>query len=209
MKFRPTLSLIALCFCVQVTLLPAQDASYVPRDEQLQAAFLQFPLLTQAANKKGQPEFQKLDAMEPVVINGVNYCGFRFKVPQRENAEDFVWAMIQPVNLTGWYILPETGAMTGFENYRYMPKTNYPATSRLLPLNGKTLIIQSLSGDSLKDEETYLIWWSLRGKPRPMSISFTFARLGKNGLNKLPPMEKALALVHAPKPQSDPDELTP
>jgi hypothetical protein len=99
--------------------------------------------------------------------------------------------------------------MTGFENYRYMPKTNYPATSRLLPSNGKTLIIQSLSGDSLKEGETYLIWWSLRGEPKPMSISFTFAPLGKSKLNKLPLMEKALGLIRPTKPQSDPDELIP
>ena len=199
MKTRKKLCLLALCVCAQVSWLPAQDegADWANRDKQLQAAFLQFPLLTPATNSDGQPEFQKLPAESPVVIDGADYYGFRFQVPRRTQAEDFVWATLQPQFLIGWYILPEKGTMHGFENYRYIAKTTYRSTSKLLPAPLRRLIIQSLDGDSLKDGETYLIWWSLRGRARQMFLSFAFAPLGPDGLGQLGPMEKALALVRA------------
>ena len=202
------LCLLALCVCAQVALLPAQDegADWARRDQQLQAAFLQFPLLTPATNSDGQPEFQKLPAESPVVIDGTDYYGFRFEVPRRTHAEDFVWATLQPQFLIGWYILPEKGTMDGFEAYRYIAKSTYRSTSKLLPAPLRRLIIQSLDGDSLKDGGTYLIWWSLRGRSRQMFLSFTFAPLGPDGLNEFGPMEKALALVRvngAPPPLPD------
>jgi hypothetical protein len=87
--------------------------------------------------------------------------------------------------------------MDGFENFRLMPKANYLSTSTLPPVNQRRLMVQSLAGDSLKDEETYLIWWTLRGRARQVYVSFAFAPLGPKGLNQVGPMEKALALVRA------------
>lgn len=197
----------AICVCMHVASLSAQISTGGRRDEQLQAAFRQFPLLSPATNSEGKPQFQTLHPGDPVVVKGVNYYGFRFKVPPRENGEDFVWAVIEPPTMIAWYILPETGVMNGFERYCHVPKTKYLQTSHLIPLNQRVLILQSLSGDYLKDGETYLIWWSLRGNPRPESLSFTFARLGQNGLDKLHPMEKALGLVPAAAPQTDRDDL--
>jgi len=210
MNLRPTLPLMALCVCATVASLPAQDSPGAGRDQQLQAAFLQFPFVTQATNSQGQPEFQKLDSMDPVVIEGAHYYGFRFKVPRRENAEDFVWATIPAPNLIAWYILPEKGEMDGFENFRLMPKANYLSTGTLPPVNQRRLMVQSLAGDSLKDQETYLIWWTLRGRPRQVFVSFAFAPLGPNGLNQVGPMEKALALVRASGiPSSNSDAESP
>lgn len=190
--------LITLCVCAQMTLLFAQDAPVGHRDQQLQAAFLQFPLLSEATNSEGQPEFQKV-AMDPMVIDGTNYYGFRFTVPPRENAEDFVWAFIDRPNLIAWYIVPERGTMDGFVEYCHVPRTTYLGTEDLRPLGAKRIIVQGLSGDSLKDGQTYLIWWSARGNPRPVSLKFTFAPLGSDKLNKIRPMEKALGLIRAPK----------
>jgi hypothetical protein len=199
MNFRRSFSLIAFCIFAQGTRLFAQDAPGPGRNQQLQDAFLQFPLLSQATNSEGQPEFQKLAAMDPVVIEGTNYYGFRFTVPPRENAEDFVWAFIERPNLIGWYIVPETGTMDGFVEYCHVPRTTYVGTDELFPLGAKRLIVQGLSGDSLKDGQTYLIWWSARGNPRPVSLMFTFAALGPDRLNKIRPMEKVLGLVRAAK----------
>jgi len=199
MSFRRCFGLIVLCLCVRVTWLSAQDAPVGGRDQQLQEAFLRFPLLSQATNSDGQPAFQQLAAMDPVVIDGTNYYGFRFTVPARQNAEDFVWAFIQRPNLISWYIVPETGTMDGFVEYCHVPRTTYLGTEGLRPLGAKRLIVQGLSGDSLKDGGTYLIWWSARGNPRPVSLVFTFATLGPDRLNKIRPMEKVLGLVRAPK----------
>lgn len=198
MNVRRCFSLIVFCVFAQVTWLSAQDAPAEVRDQKLQEAFLQFPLLSQATNSEGQPEFQKL-VMDPVVIDGTNYYGFRFTVPPRENAEDFVWAFIERPNLIAWYIVPETGTMDGFVEYCHVPRTTYVGMDELFPLGGKRLIVQGLSGDSLKDGGTYLIWWSSRGNPRPVSLAFTFAALGPDKLSKIRPMEKALGLVRAPK----------
>jgi hypothetical protein len=180
------------------------------RDEQLQAAFDQFPLATLRTNSEGRPQFQTLPDMDPVAIDGDNYYGFRFKVPQRTNAEDFVWAMIRPPNLTGWYIVPEKGAMPGFQYYRSMPITNYLNMSGLRPLNQEALILQSLAGTNFTDGQTCLLWWTRTGDSRPESVVFNFATLGPTNLNKVQPMEEALGLVRASNaPSSDLDEKSP
>jgi len=197
MKPIRILFLLALCVCAQVTSYAAQysEEEWANLLKQLRAGFQQFPLLTPATNSDGQPVFQKLPNETPVVIDGTNYYGFRFKVPSRKNAEDFVWATLQPQFLIGWQIIPEKGEMLGFAGYRYTAKTTYRSTSKLLPAPLRRLIVQSLDGDCLKDGETYLIWWSLSGRARQMYLSFTFAPLGPDGLNEFGPMEKALALV--------------
>jgi hypothetical protein len=197
MNFIQGLGLMVLCISAQATLLFAQDTPTANRTQQLQDAFLQFPLLSQTTNSQGQPEFQNLDMKVPVVIDGTNYYGFRFTVPARENGEDFVWAFIERPNLIAWYIAPETGTMDGFERYCHVPKTTYVGADKLVPLGAKRMILQGLSGDSLTDGQTYLIWWSARGNPRPVSLMFTFSPLGPEGLNKLRPTEKALGLVRA------------
>ena len=173
------------------------------RDEQLQKSFLQFPLLTSITDSNGQPAFQTLTLENPVVYAGQKYYGFRFKVPPRKNHEDFVWSFVQPEtpSFTDWYILPQTGIMEaipqpglgqGFMNYFYCPKNIYSRADDLLPLNGRRLILQSLSGDNLDDGQTYLIWFGFKGKnPAQISLAFTFANLQTN---KLDAIAKVLAL---------------
>jgi len=177
-----------------LTGLAAPDAQGAHRDEQLKAAFLQFPLLTPATNSDGQPEFQSLSLTDPIVINGFDYYGFRFTVPRRENGEDFAWVVVQPSGYFEWDILSEKGRMDGFKEYESAPKGDYLGTRRLLPLNQKKLILQSLSGTSLKDGETYLIWCNFDDKRETLSLAFTFARLESNGTNRPLALEKALGL---------------
>ena len=60
------------------------------RDEQLQASFLQFPLLMPASNAPVKLDFQSIALNKPIIIDGIDFCGFRFKVPKRTAKEDLV-----------------------------------------------------------------------------------------------------------------------
>ncbi|HEY1661357.1 MAG TPA: sigma-70 family RNA polymerase sigma factor [Verrucomicrobiae bacterium] len=151
------------------------------RDKQLQNSFSQFPLFALATNTEGQPAFQTLTLTNPVSISNSTYYGFRFQVPSRMNEEDFVWAFVQPESFSGWYIMPQTGIMGGFINYFYTPKNIYPAADGLFPLNGRRMILQSLSGENLEDGHTYLIWFNFtQNHPRRISVAFTFTNLQSN-----------------------------
>jgi len=187
-----------------VVLLDSAPAVGPTLRQQMQASFLQFPLLAPATDEQGKPKFQNFPVMKPMVFGTNLYYGFRFTVPKRDKAEDFVWGMIRPFGLAEWSIVRVKGGMHGFENFRYMAKTNYVNTARLLPQKQKQMILQSLSGESFIDGETYIIWWHLTKEPEPMSLVFTFAPLGPDGVhNQLPPMEKALGLVPATSAQGE------
>jgi len=158
------------------------------RDQQLQNSFLHFPLLTAVTNSAGRPAFETLTLTNPVLIGGKKYYGFRFNVPPRTNREDLVWSFVlpEPPSFTGWYILPQTGRMEGFENYFYIERNIFPDEDALTPSNGSRLILQSLSGDALENGQSYLIWFGFKGgNPAHVSLAFTFANLQTNGLNAI------------------------
>lgn len=162
------------------------------RDQQLQKSFSQFPLLTPAIDTNGQPAFQILALENSVEFAGKKYYGFRFTVPSRKSHEDFVMAFVQPEMIASWYVLPQSGNMEGFQDYFYRPKNVFPSADALLPLNGRRLILQSLSGNNLENNKTYLIWFTFNQKsPARMSVAFTFTNL-KN--DKLSDMEDVMAL---------------
>jgi|SRR5665213_3595776 len=195
-----------LCLLAALLVLPAvcfgDKASKVINSgehlrKKLQASFPQFPLLTLSTNDGGYPVFQRLDLYDNVRIDGVEFYGFRFKAPKRPAQEDLVWAFIEPVNLAGWYIVPQTGSMDGFENYRYERRIVYQGLSHLFPLQANTLIMQQLSGNSLEDDKEYLIWFAFKSKkPERMSVAFTFADLRSKKANNRAVMEQVLGLQH-------------
>jgi RNA polymerase sigma factor (sigma-70 family) len=163
-----------------------------PRDRRLQKAFLQFPLLPLVTNSAGKPEFQAWTLTNWVKFKGQTYYGFRFTVPPRKNHEDLVWAFVEPDSFTGWYILPQRGAMYGFINYFYCSKNTYPRADALLPKDGRSIIMQHLAGNCLRDGQTYLIWFGFqKGHPKRISLEFTFAGLKRN---KPKPLQKVLGL---------------
>ena len=154
------------------------------RDAQLQESFHHFPLLTPMTDHNGQPVFQTLALNNPVLIDGTKYYGVRFTVPYRKSSEDFVWSFVLPPPLSSWNILPQSGGMEGFQDCSYSAKNEFPSADALLPLNGRKLILQSLSGDALQDGKTYLIWFALRNHPAYISLAVTFANLRTNATQR-------------------------
>lgn len=179
------------------TQVPSRLTFAARRDVRLQEMFLHFPLLTPATNSAGQPAFETLALTNPVRIGGNEYFGFRFTVPRRTNNEDLVWAFVEPdsfSSFTGWYIVPQTGAMNGFVDYHYTSKNLYSAADALSPAGGRNLIFQSLSGDDLKDGQSYLIWLSFTKRhPKRMSLAFAFVNLKEDTRNSI---ATTLALDH-------------
>jgi len=167
------------------------------RDEQLQASFLRFPLLTPATNAPVKLDFHVIALNQPVIIDGIDFYGFRFKVPIRTAQEDLVWAFGSPSERHFWYIIPETGSMAGFEDFFRERRASYEGLDLLCPnpLKGNELVIQRLSGDSLEDEKYYLIWFAFGPqKPGRISVAFTFADLRSKKDHNRGVLERALGL---------------
>ncbi len=176
----------------------------------LQAAFGQFPMFRPATNASGALAFQTFPLNRPVEVNGRNYYGFRFTIPPRTNQEDFVWTFTGPQYWFHWYILPETGDMSGFVNFQERARTNYEGTEHLFPAAGKRIYLQHLSGKSIEDGKTYLIWFNFdKNKPGRLSLKYTFANLGTARKAELGTLEKALGLVRNKGPHSHPREEAP
>jgi hypothetical protein len=164
------------------------------RDEQLQAAFLEFPLLAPATNAPAKLDFHTLALDKPVVIDGMNFYGFRFKVPQRTAHEDLVWAFVEPGPRHYWYIVPQNGSMAGFEDFFREPRAAYEGLERLFPTAARQVVLQRLAGDALAEGQCYLIWFAFGPqKPGRISLAFTFAELPATKV-KRGAMEKALGL---------------
>ena len=165
------------------------------RDEQLQASFLRFPLLTPASNAPVKLDFQSIALNKPVIIDGISFYGFRFRVPKRTAQEDFVWAFIEPGPRHFWYILPQAGSMAGFVDFFREPRASYEDLDHLFPVKATKLVIQRLAGDSLEDDKYYLIWIAFGSqKPLRISLAFTFADLRSKKAPGRGALEKALGL---------------
>ncbi|MDB6029025.1 MAG: Lectin C-type domain protein [Verrucomicrobiales bacterium] len=213
MKPQALLWLMAFSFWADSSRLVAEDApadrsiptlsaiqsastdSDAHRTEQFQAAFLQFPLLNPSTNGVGEPTFQTITLTNPVAIDGTAYYGFRFQVPRREKHEDFVWTFAAPKDWIHWYIVPATGRMEGFKDFDERPRGNYMGAEILFPRGGKRFYLQNLSGTSIQDGETYLIWLKFDGqKPTHLSLTFSFTDMAKAGKNRFAAMEKLFGL---------------
>jgi hypothetical protein len=165
------------------------------RNDQLQAVFAQFPLLNPATNKQDKLTFQTLKLNEPLIIDGINFYGFRLKIPKRTNQEDFVWAFPEPKPRFFWFIIPRTGIMSGFHEFNREPMKSFKDLGSLFPVNANRLIIQGLSGDELEEGQEYLIWFAFaQQKPNQISLAFTFANSSTNSAPNLEMMENALGL---------------
>jgi RNA polymerase sigma factor (sigma-70 family) len=185
---------------------PDDSNSEQPVPAALQKAFDQFPLFTPATNADGQLDFQTLMLTNPVVVDRERIFGFQFKVPPRTNQEDLVWGFIQPGDLKEWDIAPQTGDMDGFVNYYSTSRGDYLREKPLLPMNANRLILQYLTGDNLKDGQTYLIWFGFGNyNARAMSLIFTFTNFDTSTQRPLVNFERLLELNQlASKPVVNP-----
>jgi hypothetical protein len=170
------------------------------RNDALQTAWMQFPLLSPMTNNDGLCHFQTLDLKKPVVsVDGVGLYGFRFKVPKRAAHGDFVWAFGSPKVRYNWFIISQTDTMAGFEDYFHQPRAAYEGLEHLLPTAGNEVVLQRLAGDELEDDKEYLIWFTFRTpKPMHMSVAFTFAEV-QSKKSRRGAIENALELKRKPK----------
>lgn len=193
--------LSALYFLGSVATLHAQDSSAAPdtdeqdRDTTLQQNFNHFPLFTPALTDDCHPDFQTLVLTNPVIVNRERIFGFRFTVPPRAHQEDLVWSFVQPGGFKDWYILPQTNDMDGFTNFYNASKGDYLGVKPLLPPHASRLVFQYLTGDNLKDGQTYLIWFGFGNfSPPAMSVMFTFTNFDTSTEHPLRTFEKLLSL---------------
>lgn len=164
------------------------------RDRQLQASFSQFPLLACSTNAPAKLDFHTIALEQPVVIDGVNFYGFRFRVPKRKAQEDLVWTFVEPGPRHFWYIVPQTGSMAGFEDFFREARSAYGDYYHLFPVQASKVVLQRLAASAFEDEHEYAIWFAFGAqKPLRISVALTFASLpsGKAGRGAL---EKALGL---------------
>jgi hypothetical protein len=194
MTLKNIAMLAAVCLCAGAPGLRAQDVSDADRNQQLQAVFQQFPLLAQATSGSGQPDYQNFEFKNPVMIGGDNYYGFRFTVPPRGSADDFILSFVWPCMIE-WNILPQKGELPDVNGFIEVRKSDYMGTNTLVPPGQRNMMLMSYPGENLRDGETYLVWLHPLRKPRPMSLAWNFAPLGAKGMNQKKPMEKALGLM--------------
>ncbi|HXF10411.1 MAG TPA: hypothetical protein VN625_06465 [Desulfuromonadaceae bacterium] len=193
-KWISTLTVAASLF-LPIAGAAAGSDDTVDQNVRLQESFSQFKHLD-STNHVGEPEFQNLKLDKAININGVDYFGFRFTVPERTNHQDFAWAFILPPGpgFAGWYIVPQNGKMDGFENYFHFRRTIYSNAGELLPLSGKLMVLQRLPGTALEDGKEYLIWFGFKSPRRPASISLEFKFADLPDVNDFKALEKVLGL---------------
>ena len=189
-------------------------------EDLLRPVFDKFPLLELTRDSAGKATFQTLDLtkQKPVVIKGDKFYGFRFRVPPRNNHENFAWAYMDPnlhSDFSGWYVMPKTGSFDnprsaesknvngneGFAYYYYEKRISLENVAKLLPADGKFIAIQPLSGESLKDGETYLIYFDFISEAtKNISITFAFTDVAANNFSdqNAADLETALNLKHVP-----------
>jgi hypothetical protein len=118
-----------------------------------------------ASPEPGKPLWHKLT----LNARGRKIDAVRFRVPEGE-PRGMAWAFIPPANLTGWYIIPVSGEMTGFQKFFR------PSAAKVLgakaPEGAKQVLLQSLSAAHLKPGGEYLLWFRFRDdKPAPLYVT--------------------------------------
>jgi hypothetical protein len=128
-------------------------------------------------------------------LEGVEFYGFRFKVPKRAAQEDLVWAFGQTKYALDWQVLARTGESPKFGDYFHEPRAAYPGVGpNLAPTLGDQVVLQHLPGKSLEDEKEYAIRFAFPGqKPLKASVAFAFGNLQGPEVTR-EAIEKALGL---------------
>ena len=117
------------------------------------------------AAEPGKPLWHKLT----LNARGKKIDAVRFRVPEGEK-RGMAWAFIPPANLTGWYILPTAGEMTGFKKF-FRPDARKVLGAKA-PEGAKQVYLQSLGAAHLKPGGEYLLWFRFRDdKPAPLYVT--------------------------------------
>jgi hypothetical protein len=150
----------------QTRMARAQDAASDQRDAFLQKNFTNFQSINFTPATNSETAIQRLKVnTHMVTFKGRRYAGFRFTVPEWIDGY-FEWAYFHLTNEQNknrrvraeWFILPEQGAMKGFETYDFKPLTTYPLLKKRFP-NSREAYRQTLKRERLKPGESYAIWF--------------------------------------------------
>jgi hypothetical protein len=118
-----------------------------------------------ASLEPGKPLWHKLT----LNARGRKLDAIRFRVPEGE-PRGMAWAFIPPANLSGWYIIPVSGEMTGFNKF-FRPNAAKVLGAKA-PEGAKQVLLQSLSAAHLKPGGEYLLWFRFRDeKPAPLYVT--------------------------------------
>jgi len=102
-------------------------------------------------------KFQIVDMRNSMVqMDGMRFCAFRFKTG--EKAHQLTWCFRKPPGLRRWYIIPQSGTMQGFNNFREFiireDKEGWGST-------GDLFLVQSLPSTHFKPNTGYIIWFMI------------------------------------------------
>lgn len=96
----------------------------------------------------------------PARIDGEEFDGFRFKMPEGAGGEDFVWYFNVPNEWAHWYILPLEGAFKhGFKNWLDADKVYEQFDPDPAKESGRRRVLQTLNADYFQAGREYLIWF--------------------------------------------------
>jgi hypothetical protein len=161
------------------------------RLEFLQKNFSNFVPVQFHKGANGEAAIQYLHFNEnKFVYLGKYYCGFKFTVPSWLDG-NFEWLRILAkteankdfsTRTLQWYIIPENGRSTGFQDVNSDSLTNYPVLQKQFPYT-HTLITQHLAMNLLEPGRTYAIWFALQEKDPP-DIAFAMTINSKRGMNE-------------------------
>ena len=82
-----------------------------------------------------------------------------------------------------WSIIPQHGAMNGFEDYDSLKVQDYPQLARRFPYTSK-VTVQELSRRRLRGGHEYAIWISFQEK-NPPDIAFALTIQSERGSKQL------------------------
>lgn len=138
-----------------------QGAAFTTPLQSVAARFREVPI----AGEPGKPLWHKLT----LNTRGKKLDAIRFRVPEGE-ARGMAWAFVPPANLAGWYIIPTSGEMEGFERF-FRPSARKVLGAKS-PEGAKQVLLQSLGASSLEPGGEYLLWFRFRDeKPAPLYVT--------------------------------------
>ncbi len=158
MSSRSRRLLLAICLFLLSSAATADgEVSLDEFTTALRKNFDRFPLVTPGTDANGSARFVALTLFrQPVLIGNTVYDGFRFVAPP--GAKQLSWAFVTSTGYAQWYILPRSGAMTGFETYHTEDVSHFPRLHNAA-YDG-SLTLQSLPDGALTPGREYLIWFA-------------------------------------------------
>ncbi len=155
--------------------VPESVQALVPEAQKHVADFPEVPVGTKAGEHQ---LFTVALDKKPLMVGADQYGCVRFTAPLGL-PQDMVWVFSVPSEWAEWYIIPATGEMDGFKNWRDADRlyTDLPATK------DNPAKLQTLEASSFEPGATYILWFKLNPPAEAASPQLIGA------INFLPPLD--------------------